>query len=163
MTEKPSKKRIASLRSRRLEAGKLFEKGLTQAQVARELGVTRVSAMRWFYLWKKKGMAGLIGSNRLGRKPRLTKEFLNKIERALVKGPQSQGYKTDLWTLPRIAEVVYRETGIRFHSGHVWRLLRAMNWSRQRPTTRAVERNEEEVARWVKTTWRRAKKNSRSA
>jgi predicted transcriptional regulator len=55
MTEKPSGKRIAALQSRRLEAGRLFEKGATQAQVARELGVTRVSAMRWFYSWNRAG------------------------------------------------------------------------------------------------------------
>lgn len=91
----------------------------------------------------------------------LTKPDMIKIEKVLLAGPQVYGYKTDLWTLPRIAEVIRRETGVRYHSGHVWRILQLMQWSRQRPTTRAIERDEKQIKQWKRTTWRRVKKTSR--
>jgi transposase len=63
-----------------------------------------------------------------------------------------------LWTLARVAEVIQRVTGVRYHPGHVWRLLRELGWTRQRPARRAVERDEEAIARWIKQDWPRVKK-----
>ena len=43
------------------------------------------------------------------------------------KGPRRTGFSTDLWTLPRVATVIDRVTGVQFHPGHVWYLLRAFH------------------------------------
>src|SRR6266511_2921029 len=59
------------------------------------------------------------------------------------------------WTLARIAEVIERTTGVAHHPGHVWRILKAMRWSLQRPARKAVERNEAAIARWVADEWLR--------
>jgi Winged helix-turn helix len=59
-----------------------------------------------------------------------------------VRGPTAHGYATQLWTLARVAEVIERITGVRYHPGHVWRLLRELGWSVQRPARRAAERDE---------------------
>ena len=63
-----------------------------------------------------------------------------------------------MWTHPRVAEVIEAETGVAYHPGHVWRILRQMGWSRQRPARRAVERDDEAIAHWVKHDWPRVKK-----
>jgi hypothetical protein len=47
------------------------------------------------------------------------------------RGPN--GYATDMWTLARVGEVIEAETGVVYHQSHVWRILRQMGWSRQRP------------------------------
>jgi hypothetical protein len=44
----------------------------------------------------------------------------------LVKGPLRAGYRTELWTLPRIAEVIHQHFGVRHHPSHVWRILNAL-------------------------------------
>jgi transposase len=75
----------------------------------------------------------------------------------LGKGPQAFGFDTDLWTLGRIAEVIERLTGVGYHPGHVWRLLRRLHWSPQRPARRASERDEAEIARWRAQEWPRIK------
>ena len=79
------------------------------------------------------------------------------MERALLAGPQANGFDTELWTLPRVAEVIWRLTGVSYHPGHVWWLLRRHRWSPQRPARRATERDDAEVARWVAEEWPRIK------
>lgn len=146
------------MEARRLEAARLFARGKSQAAVAKTLGVTRVSAHHWFHAWKAEGRAGLKGAGRLGRKPRLEAAQLTAVERALRTGPRAQGFSTDLWTLPRVAEVIERITGVRHHPGHVWRVLRGLGWSLQRPTRQARERDELAVAAWKTRRWAQLKK-----
>ena len=84
-----------------------------------------------------------------------------QVHQALIEGPVVWGYENELWTLPRVTEVIRNITGIRYHPGHVWRLLQQLGWSRQKPTTRARERDEEAIDRWVHETWPAVKKTPR--
>jgi transposase len=119
--------------------------------------------MRWYRSWRKHGQRGLAKSERLGRPPELSGAQLDKVEKVLLEGPEVRGYSSDLWTLPRIAGVIEDVTGVRYHPGHVWRVLRGMGWSLQRPTLRARERDEEAIRRWKKERWPRLKKASGQA
>jgi len=148
----------ATEQARRIEAGRFFAQGLSQAQVARRLGVSRQSASRWFHLWETNGGEGLRGVGRTGRKRRLSDEDLCRLEALLIEGPQAQGYETNLWTLKRIASVVKRRFGVCYHPGHVWKLLGQLGWSCQRPERRARERDETAIRRWLKYRWPRIKK-----
>lgn len=147
-----------ALERRRMRAVRLFERGETQASVARRVGVSRTTAMRWAKSWEEEGREGLRGAGRAGRKPRLSTEQLEEVEVALLEGPIAAGYATEFWTLPRVAEVIEQVTGAQYHPGHVWRILRRLGWSRQKPTTRARERDEVAIERWVKTAWPAVKK-----
>lgn len=141
------------LERRRMRAVRLFEQGETQSAVARRLDVSRTTAMRWAQAWEEQGREGLRAAGRAGRVPRLTEEQLEQIEEVLLGGPLGAGYQTEYWTLARVAEVIEQLTGVRYHPGHVWRVLRKLGWSRQKPTTRARERDEVAIERWVKQTW----------
>jgi len=151
------------MRRRRLRAARLFEQGATQAEVARKLKVSRQSAMVWERDWRKGGRQALEGAGRAGRKPRLSAAQRRQVEQVLVRGPEAAGYRTALWTLPRIAAVIEKTTGVRYHPGHVWRLLHQLGFSRQKPTTRAKERDEVAIAHWVRERWPRVKKPPRAA
>ena len=144
-------------RRRRLQADRLFAQGLPQAEVARRLGVSRQTASRWHARWLKGGRAGLAGPGRWGRPSRLSDRDWQRVERALLAGAEAHGFDTDLWTLPRIAEVIWRTCGVSYHPGHVWWLLRRHRWSPQRPARRATERDENEIARWRAEEWPRIK------
>lgn len=146
------------MEARRLEAARLFARGESQGAVAKVLGVTRVSAHHWFHTWKAEGRAGLKGAGRAGRKPQLEAEQLATVDRALRRGPRAHGFSTDLWTLPRVATLIEALTGVRHHPGHVWRLLRKLGWSRQRPTRRARERDERAIQAWKTRRWPQLKK-----
>jgi transposase len=148
---------------RRKRAAQLFRQGKSQADVARELEVSRQSVSRWHADWLAGGTSALRGAGRAGRLPQLDQADLKRLERQLVKGPLANGYATDMWTLQRVAEVIETETGVAYHPGHVWRILRQLGWSRQRPARRAVERNDEAIAAWVKHDWPRVKKTPDAA
>jgi transposase len=49
--------------------------------------------------------------------------------------------------------VIWRLAGVRYHPGHVWRILRGLGWSVQRPVRVAAERDEQAIARWVAEDW----------
>jgi transposase len=151
-------RRIEFLHARRLEAAALFKKGKSQSDVARELGVTTASACRWHQAWKRRGVEGLRMAGWLGRQARLRDSDLRRLGRALMEGPTEHGFETELWTLPRIGDVVEKLFGIRYHDGHVWKLMRRLGWTLQRPTTRARERDDAAVAEWVAKTWPDLKK-----
>jgi transposase len=56
--------------------------------------------------------------------------------------------------LARITTVIEQVTGVAYHPGHVWKLLRhRMGYRLQRPARRAVERDERTIARWVAEDW----------
>jgi transposase len=64
-----------------------------------------------------------------------------------------------VWTLPRVAEVIQHVTGVSYHPGHVWYVLRdQLDWTCQRPARRAIERNDAAIERWVKKRWPQLKK-----
>jgi transposase len=147
-----------ALQQRRRKAAKLFAKGVPQAQVARRLSASRQSVSRWHQTWQEQGEQALVDAGRAGRPPRLTEEQKTRVDVELRKGPGAHGYATELWTLARVGEVIAQVTGVRYHPGHVWRLLRELGWSRQRPARRAVERDEQAIARWIKQDWPRVKK-----
>lgn len=145
------------LAQRRRKAAKLFAAGFTQAEVARRTGVTRQTAMRWSRALAKRGDAALEPGQR-GRPRKLSESQRQQLNTALLAGPAAHGWSTDLWTLDRIATVVQRSFGVRYHTGHVWKLMRSLGWSLQRPTTRARERDEVAIARWISDEWPRLKK-----
>jgi len=128
--------------------------------LARELQVSRQSVSRWYAEWKKGGSEALRAAGRAGRKPKLNRQQLQQVERASRQGARAHGFATDLWTLPRVAIVIERLTGVHYHPGHVWKILRALDWSLQRPAKQARERKPEKVRRWLTQTWRELKKSS---
>jgi transposase len=75
------------------------------------------------------------------------------VERGLRRGPQSLGYVSGLWTARRVAKLIEQECGVQYHPGHVWRILRDLGWSVQRPIGRAVERDEQAIRRWKEKRW----------
>src|SRR2546427_5853440 len=153
-----SRRDFAALEARRFRAAEMFARGESQAAVARVLGVTTAAANHWYQAWQAKGRRGLKAAGRAGRKPRLGPADLAKLEHALRAGPAAQGFTTEVWTLPRVATVLERVTGVVHHPGHVWRVLRALGWSLQRPGRQSRERDEAAIAGWKRTRWPRLKK-----
>jgi transposase len=149
---------FAQLERRRIKAAKLFDQGLSQAEVARQVGVHRQSVNRWYSAWQNHGTEALKRAGRAGRKPRLTSENFRQLERALKQGPAAHDFATELWTTGRVATVIQRLTGVQYHPDHVCRLLQKLGWSCQRPTTQARQRNEAEIVRWRKVRWPQLKK-----
>jgi transposase len=147
-----------ALEKRRFEFVRLYERGETPASIARHLKTGYTTVYRWEKAYQSGGRDALRQAGRAGRKPRLGKPQLQRLEKLLVAGPERLGYETPLWTCPRVAHLIEQEFGVRYHEGHVWKILVRLGWSPQRPTGRARERNEKQIAHWKKKIWPRLKK-----
>jgi transposase len=149
-----------AMEERRMRAADLFRRGVIPAEIARQLGVTHQVVSEWRTAWREAGRAALRGAGHAGRPRKLSTAQLAKVARTLGKGAEANGYVTDLWTLPRVAEVIERMTGVSYHPGHVWYILRdQLAWTWQRPARRAVERDDEAIERWIKRRWPHVKKS----
>jgi transposase len=119
------------LQQRRLRAVRLPQAGRPLAAVARQVQASVSSVWRWRQTYQRAGLRGLQPQPTPGRPPRLSGRQLRTLERMLAWGPRRAGYPTELWTLGRVATVIHREFGIRYHPSHVWKVLTALGWSCQ--------------------------------
>ena len=146
------------LEQRRLGAVDLLREGIHQAEVARRVGAHRQSVSRWAKQLEQGGKRALRKAGRAGRRPRLSTADLRRIEKSLKRGPQALGFETSLWTCWRVAYLIERECGVKYHPSQAWRILRQLGWSCQRPTGRALERDEEKIRAWKQKRWPEIKK-----
>src|SRR6202050_2055828 len=129
---------FAGLERRRRAAAELLRQGMSQSEVARRLGVHRQSVIRWVRQLAQSGRAGLKQAGRAGRKPKLSANQLQKIERALERGPEALGYASGLWTTVRVRELIEHQCAVRYHEAHVWRMLRQLGTIGPAPRTVAL-------------------------
>ena len=148
----------AELERRRLRAVALLTQGLPPVEVARMIGVNRRSVRRWQAAYRKQGRPALEARPASGRPPKLPAFQTRRLERELLRGAQAAGFATDLWTCPRVAQLIERRFRVHYHVDYIGRLLHALGWSPQKPTRRAIERDEEGIRRWIKETWPALKK-----
>ena len=127
--------------------------------MARRAGVRRQSVNRGSPQMAESGKSGLNKAGRAGRKLRLSRADLKKIESGLKHGPEVLGYDTQLWTAWRVAHWIEEKCGVRFHPGHAGRILRQLGWSCQWPTGRALERDEAAIRVWQQKRWPKIKKS----
>jgi transposase len=152
-----STKEITGLRerrqNRRMEAARMFSAGATRAQVARKLRVSWQTAHAWFKAWQSGGPDALKSKGKPGPVPKFNDSHRRRVAQLLAQGPQAHGYDNALWSLPRVRAVVAKHLGIRASTTDIWRLLRSMRWSPQKPARKARERNEVKILQWKKKRW----------
>jgi transposase len=146
------------LETRRLRAAELFAAGVRQAEVARQLGVSRQSVNRWHARFKQAGVQALASRGPTGYPAGLSNQDLERLTALLLEGAAAHGFTGDLWTVARITQLISREFGVAYHPSHVWWLLRhRLGWRPQRPVRQAKERDQAAVEQWVTERWPKIK------
>lgn len=130
-------------------------------QVAAHFGVSRRSVSDWQRQRREGGDDGLAASPPPGRPAKLNAAQRDELRRLLIAGPHACGFATDLWTCPRVQQLIQQRFGVTYHVDHLSRLLRRLGFTPQKPVRRAAERDEAEIERWVREDWPRIKKNRR--
>lgn len=146
------------LERRRRRAVSLLGEGHSLSAVARMVSAAVSAVWNWRQAVRRRGLKGLNPKPVPGRPRKLTLQQRRRLPRILVRGARAHGYRTDLWTLPRVAEVIAREFGVRYHPAHVSRILVEAGWSCQKPERRAVERDEAAIEHWKRYKWGAIKK-----
>src|SRR5215212_9327397 len=132
---------------RRLRALELHEQGWLGARIAEALGVTPGAVSQWLKRARESGRQALYQRKPPGKAPRLTAGQREQLPALLAKGAEAYGFIGQVWTTPRVATVIRREFGVRYHPAHVSRVLGSIKWTVQKPIPmrRAAQRNEEAV------------------
>jgi transposase len=150
---------------RRLRALQLKREGWFQRDIADALGVSEVAVSRWMARAHDGGPEALLAHAAPGHPPKLSAAQKRLIPEFLWHGAEAYGFRGEVWTRARIAKVIEEEFGVRYHKGHVGRLLRELRWTPQVPIRRALQRDEEAIRRWRAEAWpelqRRARRERR--
>jgi transposase len=147
------------LEERRLKAVHEVEvEGMSPASVAKKYKVEVGTIYTWCVKYRRDKKHGLKSRPTPGAPSRLTKDNLKELERMLLKGAKANGFSNDLWTCPRIKDLIMSHFEVDYHVDHIVRLLGRMGWSAQRPTKRALERDDKRIREWVKKDFPRIKK-----
>jgi transposase len=133
----------------RIAINLLLKGDMTREEVAKAVGMTQRAVSRWWARYRKGGADGLRRRKHTGRPPALNEEQRRELVEVLVRGAESCGFETDIWTTERIARVIYERFGIRYHPDHVRKILHSLGLSWKRVEGRARERNEGAVKRWI--------------
>jgi transposase len=140
----------------------LLASGLTVEEVSHRVGTSSASVYRWRQATAEGGLEGLAAKPVPGRPRKLQKHECQQLVDMLLKGARAYGYPNEMWTLKRIARVILREFGVRYHPNHVWRVLRQLHWSCQTPERRPIQRDEKAVEHWNRHKWPHIKKGART-
>ena len=147
------------LEKRRRQAIALLRAGKPFRVVARVVGASLSSVVRWKQAHRRDARRGLRARPIPGRPPRLTEVQQERLRRLLLRGARAAGHATERWTLKRIARLIETEFRVSYSAVGVWKLLRqGLGWSWQKPERRALQRDEAAIARWKTHEWPRIKK-----
>jgi len=160
MIWKPKKLTREQMAERRKEGVRLLEQGKkSQAEIARNLGVSEAAVSVWQKKLKKHGKESLAQQKATGRPASLTTTHKAKLVKILKAGAMASGFETERWTQARVQQVIEKKFGVHYHQNYISRLLHDMGWSVQKPETRAKERDEELIRAWLSRDWPRIKKS----
>jgi len=137
----------AELERRRFRAVEAVRHGESPEAVARIVGVNRSSVYRWLKFAQHPD--GLAAKPHLGPAPRLSSEQHRRLEALLLEGAKAHGWTNQLWTCARVGQLIQRHFGVSFYHDHVGRFLRArLNWTPQKPSRKARERDDAAIEAW---------------
>lgn len=138
---------------RRFPALQLHELGWLEVDIAQAVGVTKGTVSRWLAVAETQGPEALHSHPSAGSPSQLTDEQVARVPEFLWPGAEAYGFRGDVWTWARIAQVIRWEFGVSYHKDHVSRLMKELGWTPQVPLTRAIQRDEATIKHWRAVVW----------
>ncbi len=151
------------LEHRRLLAIRRLLEGYSIEEVAAFLEVQQRTVQRWWQTFRQRGWEGLAARDVPGRPRKLSSTQEKIVLRWLQDSPTQFGFATELWTGPRLAELIEQEWDIRLHPEYLPRWLRQRGFTPQKPQRVPRERDPQRIAHWLATDWPRIKKKRSAA
>jgi len=148
--------------AKRLQAVVLNSEGHSSGELARILKAPRSKVSEWLARYQTDGVEGLLEGQRSGRPARLSAPQRQRLADLLDSGPAAYGLDSGVWTSPMIAWVIEEEFGVRYHPGHVRKLLATLGFSLQRPRRVLARADPEAQQRWRRRTYPNLKKKPKS-
>lgn len=145
--------RVRAIRARR--------SGMSCKDIAAAFGVSPVTVSRWIKKYNTLGAAGLKGKRSSGRPATIDcQEFFPKLKK-IVKQPATRfGLTSPLWNSKRLRQVLASEYQIRISQSTMWRALKSIGLSYQKPERRAFEADDQARKIWLEEFWPNLKKRA---
>lgn len=143
----------AAQEEKRRLAVRLSRRGMTQKQIADEVGVHPLTVGRWLAKYREGGMKALLAQTR-GRREgsgrQLTPEEEDRLQALLVdETPDQLKLPYALWTRQAVQQVIQQETGKSVPIRTVGEYLKRWGFTVQKPKKQAYEQRPSEVKRWL--------------
>lgn len=146
------------LERKRFKALELSQNGMSNQDIAEALEVSVRSIQDWLRKVALHGIESLQAKPHPGRTPQLTAKQFEKLRTLLLKGATANGFATELWTGPRVAELIERKFQVTYQHQYLPELLRRLGFSYQKPERQARQRGDQAVPEWIRKDWTRIKK-----
>jgi transposase len=117
------------LERRRRRAVTMSQHGDGPARIAEALQTTPQTVCQWLREYRQGGPGALAAKPVPGRPPKLNGRQRQALVRCLLKGASAFGFATDLWTCPRIAQLIEQRYGTRYHVDAIPRLMASLGFS----------------------------------
>lgn len=134
--------------ARRIHAVLLNHEGVTSGGIAGIFNTARSRVSQWLKDYEDFGDEGLLEGYRPGRPAQLLEAQRSVLSAIIDSGPVAYGFLGGVWTSPMIARVIEDEFSVRYHPGHVRRLLHQLGFSVQRPKRILAKTTPEKQDRW---------------
>lgn len=139
-----------ALEAIRIRAVKRVEAGESPEVVIKALGFTRTLIYTWIAKYREGGIDALRSRKATGKTPKLSGQHIRKLYRIVVgNDPRQLQFEFALWTRSMVRELIRREFKVKMSDTAVGRLLKKLGLSPQRPTRRAIQRDELAVFKWM--------------
>jgi transposase len=147
---------------RRMRAWELHEQGWKQKDIAAALGITEGAVSQWCSKAKAQGAEALRHQPAPGAPPKLSSEQRAQLPALLSEGAEAFGFRGQVWTTARVAEMIKQQFGVNYHPAHCGRLLRNLKQSQQKPIQKATQRDEAAIQTWKEHQWEALKKRPKT-
>src|SRR5690242_20078914 len=143
---------------RRLRAWELHQQGWSQQHIAQAFGVTQGAVSQWLQRARLHGVEAWHAHPAPGARPRLDPQQRAQLIALLLEGAEAFGFRGDVWTCQRVAQVIKEHFAVHYHLAHVSRILAQLGWTPQKPIIRASQRDAEAITAWYAERWPALKK-----
>lgn len=134
--------------------------GYSTQEVADFLGVDPSTVRRWIATATKAARGAAVGPGP-GRPAKLTPTQEKIVLRWLSESPTAYGFPTDLWSAPRLAQLIEQTFNAHFNPDYLGTWLRQRGYTPQKPRRVPRERDDKAIARWLAEDWPRIKQKAR--
>jgi transposase len=130
--------------------------------VIKTLGFHRSCIYQWMAAYREGGFEALKAKTLEGRPSKLSEKQAQKLFDIIVTGsPLQNHFPFALWTLAIIRELIRKKFNIGLSEVSVWRLVKRMGLSAQRPLFRAYQQDPEKVDNYLTTEYPTLKKRAK--
>lgn len=151
-----------ALEQLRINAVQRVEAGESPEVVIKSIGFERVCIYRWIAAYRSGGIDALKAKKLNGRPPILTAQQLMRLFAVICnETPEQYHFPFALWTVAIIRDVIKKLFSVSMSEVSVWRTLKKLGLTPQRPLRRAYQQKSEAVKQFLEEEYPKIKERAK--